>query len=441
MTRERQDSLTVATAVAAVLALVAAVFAVGLSARAVDDDAAVSSGGATAPVAVALTEFAIDPAGLTAPAGGTLDVRNAGATVHNLKVKDSDVGTADLSAGESERLSIAGLEPGEYTVFCSVAGHESAGMTGTLTVTGGEGGEAAAGDDGTHAEMSAEQMDAEMAVRTEAFPAETEGLGAQILEPTIVDGVKQYELTAAITDWELEPGRTVQAWTYNGVVPGPTIKLDVGDRVRVVLRNELPESTSIHFHGVHTPNSQDGVPDITQPPVKPGASFTYEFTARDPTVAMYHSHHDAAKQVANGLLGGFLVGEMPAPAGVTVSQELPMVLNDAGVIGFSLNGKSFPATTPIAAKAGEWVEIHYMNEGQQIHPMHLHGLDQLVIAKDGFPLPQPYKADTVTVAPGERVTVLVQATEPGVWAYHCHILTHAERSDGMFGMVTAFIVE
>jgi len=118
------------------------------------------------------------------------------------------------------------------------------------------------------------------------------------------------------------------------------------------------------------------------------------------------------------------------------------------VIGLSLNGKSFPATAPVIAKVGEWVEIDYLNEGLQIHPMHLHGLPQLVIGKDGFPLPQPYQADTVAVAPGERYTVLVHATadflgangKPGVWAFHCHILNHAESDSGMFGMVTTFIV-
>jgi FtsP/CotA-like multicopper oxidase with cupredoxin domain len=139
-------------------------------------------------------------------------------------------------------------------------------------------------------------------------------------------------------------------------------------------------------------------------------------------------------------LAPFIVGDLPLPTGVAVSQEIPMVLNDAGVIGLTLNGKSFPATAPVIAKRGEWVEIHYMNEGLQIHPMHLHGLPQLVIAKDGFPI-APYQADTISVAPGERYTVLVHATDPGVWAWHCHILNHAERADGMFGMVTTFIVQ
>ena len=137
-------------------------------------------------------------------------------------------------------------------------------------------------------------------------------------------------------------------------------------------------------------------------------------------------------------------------ADLEVAQEIPMVLNDAGTIGLSLNGKSFPATEPYVATEGDWLVYHYYNEGLQIHPMHQHGVPQLVVAKDGFPLPQPYFADTVNVAPGERYSVLVRPTEahappvdsesPAYWAFHCHILTHAERHDGMFGMVTIFAV-
>jgi FtsP/CotA-like multicopper oxidase with cupredoxin domain len=141
------------------------------------------------------------------------------------------------------------------------------------------------------------------------------------------------------------------------------------------------------------------------------------------------------------LAGAFIVGELPVPSGVTVNQEQVMILDDSGVIGYALNGKSFPATTPYVAKQGEWVELHYMNEGSQIHPMHLHGMPQLVIAKDGMPRTTPQYEDTVTVAPGERYTVLVQATELGTWVWHCHILPHAENENGMFGMVTALVVQ
>jgi len=117
-----------------------------------------------------------------------------------------------------------------------------------------------------------------------------------------------------------------------------------------------------------------------------------------------------------------------------------MVLND-GPLGFSINGKGFPATEPIVASEGDLIRIRYMNEGLQIHPMHLHGMPQEVVALDGHILARPYTMDTVLVAPGQRVDVLVRATEAGVWAFHCHVLTHAEGPDGMFGMVTALIVD
>ncbi|HZG93405.1 MAG TPA: multicopper oxidase domain-containing protein [Mycobacteriales bacterium] len=293
---------------------------------------------------------------------------------------------------------------------------------------------------GSRAEV--DKHDAAMAARIKEFPAKTKGLGGQLLKPRVLaDGTKEFSLTAALTKWEVESGKLVDAMTYNGVVPGPTISVDVGDKVRVVLTNRMPTSTSIHFHGVRAPNAQDGVPDITQEPVKPGDTYTYEFTTTEVGVGMYHSHHDAQIQVPGGLAGAFLVGDLPLPKGVKVSQEHSMMLNDSGAIGFSLNGKSFPATAPYSAKKGEWLLFHYLNEGTQIHPMHLHGFAQLVVAKDGYPVPMPYNADTINVAPGERYSVLVRPDLDGVWAWHCHVLPHAERADGMFGMVTALVVK
>ena len=158
---------------------------------------------------------------------------------------------------------------------------------------------------------------------------------------------------------------------------------------------------------------------------------------------MYHSHHHSAHQVPDGLVGTIIVGdyaELTGQEGVT--QEQVMVLNDAGVIGFSLDGKSFPATRPYTARTGDKVMVHYLNEGVMAHPMHLHGQTGWVVAKDGFPLPEPYRFDTLNVAPGERYTVVYDLQEPGTWIWHCHILSHVKRSDGsMFGMLTAMIVE
>jgi FtsP/CotA-like multicopper oxidase with cupredoxin domain len=335
------------------------------------------------------------------------------------------------------------LSPGTYTLYCQITGHAEAGMKAMLHLSAG-GGTASGGNatSASSAPMTAEQMDAAMKASLGAFPAATEGLGAQLLAPTVLaDGTKQFDLTAKVVQWEVSPGKMVEAWTYNGTVPGPTLQVDDGDKVAIVLHNELPESTSIHFHGLLTPNSMDGTTDVTQEPVKPGETFTYSFVAHGPAVGMYHSHHDAVKQVPNGLAGAILVGHEPVPAGVEVTQRQVMILDDSGTIGYALNGKSFPATAPIVAKQGEWIEVQYMNEGTQIHPMHLHGMPQIVIAKDGYPLANPSTEDTVTVAPGERYTVLIHATEPGTWVWHCHILTHAENETGMFGMVTALVVQ
>lgn len=257
--------------------------------------------------------------------------------------------------------------------------------------------------------------------------------------PFTLDGdTKVFEVTCTEGPWEIEPGKAVEAMLYNGVVPGPEIRVTEGDRVRVICTNQMTQSTSIHFHGVRTPNAMDGVPYITQDPIKPGGTFTYEFVAKNPGSHMYHSHHNAAEQVTKGLMGAFII-EPKAPDFI-VDGDYTMVLNDTG-IGLTINGKSFPHTQPIIAKLGQTIRVRYMNEGLLIHPMHLHGLPQQVVAKDGWNLPQPYLCDTLNVAPGERWDVLVTCDEAGVWAFHCHILTHAESQHGMFGMVTALIIQ
>jgi uncharacterized cupredoxin-like copper-binding protein len=367
---------------------------------------------------VTLSEFKIDPQMVMVDPGATIAVTNGGTVEHDLSVKGTDTKTEMLRAGDSGTLDVSGLKKGTYTLFCEVSGHEGAGMKATLMIGTSHG--AAAGGSGDDAALRAadpqnnkmmKQQMVDYVAQIDKGP-NTKGVGNQPLPPRVLpDGTKEFDLTAKIVDWEVEPGKTVKAWTYNGQVPGPMIKVAIGDHVRIVLKNELPQSTALHMHGIDLPNAMDGVPYLTQDPVEPGKSFTYDFVAKGPAVGMYHSHDYAVGQVSDGMAGALIVGDEPVPAGYgPVTQELPMVLNDAGVIGFSLNGKSFPATAPIVAKAGETVEIHYMNEGAQVHPMHLHGIPQLVTAKDGNPVPQPYLVDTVLVAPGERYTVLVRPT-------------------------------
>jgi FtsP/CotA-like multicopper oxidase with cupredoxin domain len=287
---------------------------------------------------------------------------------------------------------------------------------------------------------AAEAMDKMHEAGIKAFPAKTAGKGNQLMQPRMDGSVKVYELTARKLRWETAPGQTVEGWAYNDQIPGPQIRVREGDRVRLVLKNELPESTAVHFHGLEVPNDQDGVPFITQPPIKSGQSHTYEFTVPNSGSHMYHSHHNAATQVGLGLLGAFIV-EPKNPLPIEKADvDYVLVLND-GMHGYTFNGKSFPATEPIVAKLGQKVRIRFMNEGMMIHPMHLHGMHMTVIAKDGWNSPAPWKCDTLNVAPGERYDVIVNCNNPGTWAFHCHILPHAESDHGMFGMVTALIVQ
>jgi FtsP/CotA-like multicopper oxidase with cupredoxin domain len=289
---------------------------------------------------------------------------------------------------------------------------------------------------------AAAAMDAMHEAGIKAFPAKTRGIGNQLLAPKLIGGVKVYEITASQMKWETAPGQTVEAWAYNEQVPGPQIRVREGDRVRMIVHNKLTESTSVHFHGIELPNAMDGVPFITQPPIKPGESFTYEFTVPmgNHGSHMYHSHHNAAKQVGLGLLGAFIVEPRKPKAIEKVDVDYVMILND-GMHGYTLNGKGFPATEPIKVKKGQKLRLRFMNEGMMIHPMHLHGMHMTVIAKDGWEQPAPWKCDTLNIAPGERWDAIVNCNNPGVWAFHCHILPHAESDHGMFGMVTALIVE
>jgi FtsP/CotA-like multicopper oxidase with cupredoxin domain len=316
----------------------------------------------------------------------------------------------------------------------AASGHDMAGMAGTTAAATPVSGGASGGT------VTADEMDKMHEAGIKAFPAKTAGLGGQPLAHRMEGEFKVFDLVAKKVQWEVEPGKFFEAWGYNGVVPGPELRVTEGDKVRVVIKNELEESTSIHFHGQMTPNAMDGVPFITQPPIKPGTNFTYEFVAKPAGSHMYHSHHNATKQVGMGLLGAFIVEPKDPKARPAVDKEWTMVISD-GPHGFTINGKGFPATQPFKVKRGEKLLIRYMNEGQLLHPMHLHGMPQLVVARDGYPLPQPFLCDTLTISPGERWDVIVDATELGVWAFHCHVLSHAESDHGMFGMVTALIVE
>jgi plastocyanin len=449
--------------VLALAALVLGFFALGRVGGG-DSGGSAEAGGAGSEVVSSIVEIDLGalkfvPQHIMAPPGNViLRITNVDSQVHNMAVLGSKSG--DIQPGDTIDMDLGEIGVGVYPYLCEIPGHASAGMTGNLhiisgasagayTATGVSDGTDAAAVDHFHGYASAEEMQVAMDERALRFVQEAKSeFGGKMMEYTeSADGYKVFEVTAMLADWEIEPGKIVQAWTYNGTVPAPEIHVEVGDKVRINLTNELPTGTVIHWHGVRVPNAMDGVPPFTQPAVMPGETFTYEFEALEPAVGIYHSHN-GANQVLDGLFGAFTIGEMQTPPELidlgfaeTPDKKINMVLNDAGVIGLSLNGKSFPATEPYTAKVGDTVLVNYFNEGLQSHPMHLHQPMGWIIAKDGKELLTPIPGDTVSIAPGERYTVLYKMVDPGVWAWHCHILTHAERDDGMFGMVTAFIVE
>ena len=451
------------------LAVVVIAFAVGecnaRDANAPGVDANQASPSST--VNVSLTEFAITPSRIDAPAGRpfTIHVSNNGTAVHTFTFAGGGrtFDTGNVQPGATADLPVPALPSGNYQAFCSIPGHRDLGMV--ASITAGAGASAGTGSQmgmsqQTMASMSPQQMADMHKQGVEAFLAgnQTKVQGGRLLRPSVEHGVKVFTLTAEAVKWETSKGVFKDAFAYNGQVPGPQLDVRYGDHVRIVLQNQLPQPTVLHFHGMTVPNAMDGVPYVTQDPVMPGDSFVYDFTVKDPPgMYVYHSHFNSTEQVGRGLFGAIMVepradrwpyhglsvnprsGAVRAGGIVHVDDEYTMFLAD-GPLGYTLQGKSFPATAPLSASKGDWVLIHLANDGSLLHPMHLHGYHFEVVAQDGFPLADPYMADTLVIAPGQRFDVLVHAIYPGAWAFHCHILPHVEGPQGMYGMVTALVV-
>jgi FtsP/CotA-like multicopper oxidase with cupredoxin domain len=265
--------------------------------------------------------------------------------------------------------------------------------------------------------------------------------GGQLLNFRLVDDVKVFELTAKAVKWTLTDGVEATAYTYNGTVPGPMIRVTEGDKVRIIVTNQLPEPTTIHWHGVEVPNAMDGVPGLTQDPIQPGETFTYEFVAKPAGTYMYHSHYDGDIQVGAGLYAPFIIDpKEPEANPPTVDKTLMLsewlvrdgITYAAMPMGgmepnyFTINAKAFPSTETINVKKGDVVRLRLIGIGQFIHPMHLHGMAFKIVATDGHPVPEATQLtkDTISVAPGERYDIEFVATEPGQWMLHCHILHH-----------------
>ena len=277
------------------------------------------------------------------------------------------------------------------------------------------------------------------AVRVQA-PADARG--DKPLEARIDGGVKVFELEAAVTRWNILPYLRVAAYAFNGQVPGPRIRITEGDRVRFIVRNSLPEPTTVHWHGLILPNAMDGPAEITQDPIPPGGSFTYEFTARQAGTFFYHSHANPERQQGLGLYGALII-DPKQTAPLSYDKELVVQLQEwlykngytfpsMPMDGmqpnfFTINGKAYPETETVRMRVGEKLLVRFIgSQSGFIHPMHIHGGPFTIVATDGQVLPETAREtkDTVNVGPGERYDVIWEAREPGKWLLHCHINHH-----------------
>jgi FtsP/CotA-like multicopper oxidase with cupredoxin domain len=259
-------------------------------------------------------------------------------------------------------------------------------------------------------------------------------------------GVKEFHLVAEAVTREIAPGMKAHLWGYNGQSPGPTIEVVEGDRVRMFVTNRLPEPTSIHWHGQRLPNGMDGVSGLTQPSIKPGQTYVYEFAAQRSGTFMYHPHADDMTQMAMGMMG-FWVTHPRDSRVMPVDRDYVFLLNaydiDPGsytpkvstMLDFNLwtfNSRAYPGIDPMVARLGERVRIRVGNLTMTNHPVHLHGHEFVVTGTDGGWIPASARMPEVTtdIGVGQMKTLEFSAAAPGDWVFHCHKSHHTMNAMG-----------
>ncbi|WP_226646790.1 multicopper oxidase family protein [Microbulbifer variabilis] len=257
--------------------------------------------------------------------------------------------------------------------------------------------------------------------------------------------VKEFHLVAEEVEHEFAPGTRVKCWGYNGTTPGPTIEAVEGDRVRILVTNRLKEHTTVHWHGIVLPSGMDGVGGVSQPHIQPGETFAYEFTLNQQGTHMYHPHADEMVQMAEGMMGMFIIHPRE-PEIKSVDRDYCFLLHNWAVhpgtyrpdpsvmVDFDLwtiNSKVFPAIDPLVARTGERVRVRMGNLSMWNHPMHMHGVQFYVTGSDGsrWPRSQWRQEATEIVAVGQTRDIEFIAV-PGDWAFHCHMAHHTMNAMG-----------
>ena len=216
-------------------------------------------------------------------------------------------------------------------------------------------------------------------------------------------------------------------WGYDGGVPGPLLRLKQGERLMRRLVNELPQPTSVHWHGVRVPNAMDGVPGITQEAVAPCGQFDYDFTPPDAGTFWYHSHNQSTEQIARGLYGLLIVDEAEPPE---VDHDISVVLDDwrlresgeiiedfdqmhdwthAGRIGNFVQASLLPQISQL--RRHERLRLRLVNVAvDRVMMIGIHGLSGAIVALDGMPLQTPEHTDHVVLGPAQRADFIVDVT-------------------------------
>jgi Domain of unknown function (DUF4396)/Multicopper oxidase len=272
--------------------------------------------------------------------------------------------------------------------------------------------------------------------------------GDRELPPRVDGDVKVFDLETSVIQWTILPGVTVDAYAFNAQVPGPRLHFREGDHVRINVTNRLPESTSVHWHGLILPNVMDGAAHITQEPIEHGSLYRYEFTAVQSGTYLYHTHDHVDRQQSLGLYGAMIIDPREPDPSLRADHEYTLQLQEwllregltfpampmdgAMPNYFTINGRAFPSTDTIAMNVGETLKVRFIGSNNGfIHPMHIHGGPFQVIAIDGQTLAPSarYEADTINVGPGQRFDVIWKARTPGKWLIHCHIGHHTTNNN------------
>lgn len=279
------------------------------------------------------------------------------------------------------------------------------------------------------------------------------GLAQNVITPNVgslqwtMDGdVKVFHLIAEPVKREFSEGFAMTCWGYNGSVPGPTIEAVEGDRVRILVTNNLPEATTVHWHGLVLPNGMDGVAGLNQPTIKPGETFKYEFTLVQNGTFMYHPHADEVVQIGMGM-GGFFIIHPKEQEDPPVDRDFALFLHEWFLpIGamtpdptvmlnfnlFTFNGSLYPKLESLIAKKGDRVRIRIANITMNNHPIHIHGHEFTVTRRGAKRLPPSaqYTEVTVDVPVGTTRDIEFIADNPGDWALHCHKSHHTMNQMG-----------